>query len=83
MFRASTTCCSTRSLQISTIAFFTTFAHCITVGKGASSLVICRYALNTSSIRTSLLGPIVLLRALNAICRAISLSILGSLATII
>jgi hypothetical protein len=83
MFRASTTCRSTHSLWISTMAFLIAFTHCVNDGDSASNSTIYRYTPNTSSVRTSLLGPIVLVRALNAICRAMSLSILGSLMTII
>jgi hypothetical protein len=78
MFRASATCRSAHSLRISAMAFFTAFAHCVTVGEGASSSVIRGYALNTSKVSTRPSGPVVSLRALNAICRAASLSILGS-----
>ena len=74
---------STYSLQISTIAFFTIFARYITVGKGISSLAIYRYTPNTNKIGTRLFRLAVLLKALNAIYRAISLLILGSLTTII
>jgi hypothetical protein len=83
MFNVLATCCSAHSLQISAIAFFTVFVHCVTVDKGVSSSVICRYTLNTSKVSTRLSGPEVLLRALNAIYRAISLSILGSSTTMI
>ena len=67
MFKASATCRSARSLRISAMAFLTTFTHCVIVGEGASSSVIRRYVPNTSSVGTSLLGPVVLLIALNAI----------------
>jgi hypothetical protein len=67
MFNALATCCSARSLQISTIAFFTAFVYCVTNSNGASNSTICRYVLNTSSIRTSPSRPVVLLIALNAI----------------
>jgi hypothetical protein len=83
MLNALATCRSTRSLRISAMAFFTAFAHCVTVGEGASSSVIRRYAPNTSKVGTRPSGPAVLLRALNAICRAASLSILGSSTTMI
>ena len=65
------------------MAFFTTFTHCVTIGEGASSSVIYRYALNTSKVGTRPSRLVVSLRALNAICRATSLSILGSSTTII
>ena len=65
------------------MAFFTAFARCITVGEGISNLAIHGYALNTSKVGTRLFRLVVLLRALNAIYKAISLSILGSSTTII
>ena len=71
------------SLRISAIAFFTAFICCITVGKGISNLAICGYALNTNKVDTRLFRLAVLLKALNTIYRATSLSILGSLITII
>ena len=55
----------------------------MTIGKGISSLVIYRYAPNTNKINTKLFGLVVLLKALNAIYRAASLLISGSLTTII
>ena len=65
------------------MAFFTTFTRCVTVGEGISSLAIYRYALNTSKVGTRPSGLAVSLKALNAIYRAISLSILGSSTAII
>ena len=65
------------------MAFFTTFICCVTVGEGVSSLAIYRYAPNTNKVDTRLSRPVVLLRALNAIYRATSLLILGSLTAII
>jgi hypothetical protein len=53
------------------------------VGEGISSLVIRRYTPNTSKIGTRPSGLVVLLRVLNIICRAISLSIPGSSTTMI
>ena len=53
------------------------------MGKGISSLAIYRYAPNTNKISTRLFRPVVLLKALNTIYRAISLLILGSLTAII
>ena len=53
------------------------------MGEGISSLAIYKYAPNTSKIGTRLSKLAVLLRALNAIYRAISLLILGSLTIII
>ena len=65
------------------MAFFTAFARCVTVGKGISSSAICGYALNTNKIGIRLFRLAVLLKAVNAICRAISLLILSSSTTII
>ena len=65
------------------MAFFTAFARCVTVGKGISSSAIYRYAPNTNKVGTRPFKLAVLLKALNAICRAISLSIPGSSITII
>ena len=65
------------------MAFFTAFARYVTVGEGISNSAIYRYALNINKIGTRLFRLVVLLRALNAIYRAISLSILGSSMTII
>ena len=65
------------------MAFFTAFVRCVTVSKGVSSLVIYKYAPNTSKVGIKLSKLIVLLRALNTIYRVISLLILGSLTTII
>ena len=79
----SATCRSVYSLRIFIIAFFTTFARYITIGEGISSLAIYKYAPNTNKINTRPFRPAVLLKALNAIYRAISLLILGSLITII
>jgi hypothetical protein len=83
MFNVSATCRSVHSLQISAIAFFTVFIHCMTVDKGVSSSVICGYTLNTNKVDTRPSGPAVSLRALNAIYRAVSLLILGSSTTMI
>ena len=79
----SVTCHSVHSLQISAIAFFTAFVRYITIGEGISSSAIYRYAPNTSKVGTRPSGPAVLLKALNAICKAISLLIPGSSTTII
>ena len=65
------------------MAFFTTFTCYMTVGEGISSLAIYGYMPNINKVGTRLSGPVVLLKALNAICRATSLLILGSLITII
>ena len=55
----------------------------MTVGEGVSSLAIYKYAPSTSKIGTRPSGLVVLLKALNAICRAASLLILNSSITII
>ena len=65
------------------MAFFTAFACYITVGEGASSSAIYRYAPNTNKVSTRPFRLVVLLKALNAIYRATSLSIPGSLTTMI
>ena len=59
------------------------FARYITNSNGTSNLIIWGYAPNTNSVKTNLLGLIVLLIALNAIYSAISLLILGILMVII
>ena len=55
----------------------------MTVGEGISNLAIHGYAPNTNKVGIRLSRLAVSLRALNTICRAIFLSILGSLTTII
>ena len=55
----------------------------MTVGEGIFSLAIYRYTPNINKIGTKLFRLAVLLRALNAIYKTISLLILGSLTTII
>ena len=65
------------------MAFFTTFVHCVTVGEGVFSLAIYRYAPNTNKVGIRPFRPAVLLRALNTIYRATSLSISGSSTIII
>ena len=65
------------------MAFFTAFTRCVTVGKGISNSAIHGYVLNTSKVGTRLFGLVILLKVLNAIYRATSLSISGSLITII
>ena len=65
------------------MAFFTIFIYYITVGEGISNLAIYKYALNTNKVNIRPFKLAVLLKALNAIYRAISLLILGSLITII
>jgi hypothetical protein len=83
MFNTSTTYYSIYSLRISAIAFLIVFVRYITIGEGASSSVIRGYAPNTSKIGTRLSRLVVSLRALNTICRTISLSIPGSSITMI
>ena len=65
------------------MAFFTTFACYVTVGKGTSSSAIHGYTLNISKVGTRPFRLVVLLKALNAIYKATSLLILGSSTTII
>ena len=65
------------------MAFFTTIARYITVGEGVSNSTIYRYAPNTNKVGTRPFKPIVSLRALNAIYKAISLLIPSSSTTII
>jgi hypothetical protein len=55
----------------------------MTIGEGISSSVIRGYAPNTSKVGTRPSGLVVVLRALNTICRTISLSIPGSSTTMI
>jgi len=59
------------------------FACYITNSNSISNLTIRGYTPNTNSVGTNLLGPAVLLIALNAIYSAISLLILGILTVII
>ena len=65
------------------MAFLIIFACCVTNSNNMSNLTIWGYVLNINSIGTNLLGLIVLLIALNAICSTISLLILGILMVII
>ena len=58
------------------MAFLIAFAHCVTNSNSMSNLTIQGYAPNTNNIGINLLGPVVLLMALNAIYSAISLLIL-------
>jgi hypothetical protein len=83
MFSISATYCSVCNLRISVITFFITFVYYMIIGEGTSSSVIRRYTPNTSKVGTRPSGLIVLLRVLNIICRAISLSILGNSTTMI
>jgi hypothetical protein len=83
MFNTSATCCSAYSLRISTMAFFTIFARYMTISEGASSSVIRRYTPNTNKMGTRPSRLVVSLRALNTICRVVSLSIPGSSTTMI
>ena len=64
------------------MAFLIAFAYYITDSNSTSNLTIWGYALNTNSIKINLLGPAVLLIALNTICSTISLLILGILIVI-
>ena len=77
------TCYSVYSLWIFAMAFFTVFVYCVTIGEGISSLAIYRYAPNTNRVGTKPSRLVVLLRALNAIYKIVSLLILGSLMAII
>ena len=83
MFNILATCRSACSLRIFAMAFFTVFVCYMTVGEGVSSLAIYEYMPNTNKVGTRLFGPAVLLKALNAIYRAVFLLIPGSLTTII
>ena len=83
MLSALAICRLACSLCISAIAFLIAAVHYATVEDSASNLTIQGYMLNTSSVGTNPLGPAVLLIALNAICNAMSLLILGILIVII
>ena len=61
------------------MAFFTAFTRCVTVGKGISNSAIHGYVLNINKVNTRLSRLVVLLKALNAICKTAFLLILGSL----
>ena len=65
------------------MAFFTAFTRYMTVGEGISNSAIYRYVLDINKVGTRLFRLAVSLKALNAIYRVTSLSILGSLMTII
>ena len=65
------------------MAFLIAFARYITNSNNISNLTIQRYAPNTNSIKTNLLGLAVLLIALNTIYSTMSLLILGILTVII
>ena len=65
------------------MAFLIAFTRYITNSNSASNSTIWGYTPNTNSIKTNLLGPVVLLIALNAIYSAISLLILEILIAII
>ena len=52
MFNALATYYSAYSLQISTIAFFTTFTRYVTIDEGVSSSAIYGYAPNTNKVGT-------------------------------
>ena len=77
IFKASTIWCLAHSFWISTMAFLITFAYYVTDSNSTSNLTIWGYTLNTNSVGTNLLGLVVLLMALNAICSAMSLLISG------
>ena len=83
ILRALVICCLAYSFQISTIAFLIAAACCVTEGNGASNLTIWGQALKTRSVGTRPFGLAVLLIALKAIYRAISLLILGILVVMI
>jgi hypothetical protein len=83
MFNILAIYCFIYSLWISAIAFFTIFARYMIIGEGTSSSVIRGYTLNTSKMGTRLSRLVISLKALNIICRIISLLILGNLITII
>ena len=55
----------------------------MTVGEGVFSLAIYGYAPNINKVGTRLSGLVVLLKALNVIYKTASLSISGSLTTMI
>ena len=65
------------SFQISTITFLIATARCITKGDGVSNLTIQGQAPKTKNIEIRPFKLAILLIALKAICRAISLLILG------
>ena len=65
------------------MAFLIAFACYITNSDSISNLTIWGYTPNINSIGTNLLGLVVLLIALNAICSIISLLISGILTVII
>jgi hypothetical protein len=83
IFNILATYCFAYSLRIFAIVFFIIFVRYMTIGKGTSSSVIRGYAPNTNKIGTRLSGLIVLLRALNIICRVIFLLIPGNSTIII
>ena len=63
--------------------FLITFTYYITDSNSVSNLTIQGYILNTNSVKTNLLGLVILLIALNTIYSTISLLILGILTAII
>ena len=65
------------------MAFLIAFTCTITDSNSMFNLTIQGYTLNTNSVGINLLGLIVLLMALNAICSVIFLLILGILTAII
>lgn len=62
---------------ISPIALYITVAFSIIIGKTVSISVIFKYRANINKIKTSPLGLMELLKALNTICDASLLSMLG------
>ena len=77
ILRALAICHLACSFWISIIAFLMAAARYITKGNGASDLTIQGQALKTRSVGTRPSGPAMLLMALKAIYRAISLLISG------
>jgi hypothetical protein len=65
------------------MAFLIIAARYVTIGEGVLNSTICGYTPNTRSVGTRPSRPAVLLIALNAIYRAMSLLILGSSIAII
>ena len=83
ILRASAICYLTYSFCIFIIAFLIAAARYITKGDNMSDLTIQGQALKTKSIKTRPPRPAILLIALKAIYRAISLLILGILVIMI
>ena len=83
ILRVLAICYLAYSFYISTITFLIAVARYITEGNSVSNLTIWGQALKIKSIETRPSRPAVLLIALKAICRAISLLISGILVVII